>query len=272
MPIPPGEFAVGREDDAYVHVEDPSVSRRHALILNLDEGFFVEDTGSVNGTAAHGAYITSRMKIDFGDIVHIGSVPFRVDPEVAGEAEATPSVNMRPVNRAYMSRDTERLPDLGEAPRRVETLSPDRLSAPAVSQGADMDADELNAVIMREPEVPAVTRLPIIRPGVRSTPDRNPATPAIPVPTPHHLAPSRPHAEQKIPRPAQVPHRPAPVPVAPQKESSVPLRADPEQAASVMKWVWPLLIFLAGMGIGLLLGLVFARIFIELGGKAASLP
>ena len=129
-PIPPGEYTVGREDNTHVHVEDSSVSRLHARIFNSDEGLFVEDAGSVNGTAAHGAFITTRMKIDYGEVVYIGSVPFRVDPEVAGEPEVVPSSpGMRSVNRSYMSRDTERLPGIGEAPRVVETI-PQRLVGP----------------------------------------------------------------------------------------------------------------------------------------------
>ena len=112
MPIPPGEFIVGRDEKAYVHVIDGSVSRRHAKLLSLEEGLFVEDSGSSNGTAVRGVLISSREPITFGDIVHIGSVPFRVDPEVGGEKiTASGSVaGLRPVNQAYVTRDTDRIP------------------------------------------------------------------------------------------------------------------------------------------------------------------
>jgi hypothetical protein len=165
------------------------------------------------------------------------------------------------------------LPGIGEAPRVVETISQERLSAPAVSLTGDKDAEDLNAIVMREPEAPQVTRLPIIRPGVRPAPESNPAIPASPMLLPQHLVPPKPQTEQKISR--RIPAASlAPQRSAPTKESVQPVRAVPveTEAASGTKWGWPLVIFLAGLGVGLLLGLIFAKIFIDMGGKPASLP
>src|SRR5258706_5817526 len=133
MPIPEGEFKVGREDDCYVHVDDPSVSRYHAQISNQEEGFFLEDLGSVNGTTAHGAFLTGRVKVDFGDVVNLGSVPFRIDPEVTDEAQAD-TMDEVPAPRTRQFRHaTERIPLPGEKQRVIETIAPERLSAPAVN-------------------------------------------------------------------------------------------------------------------------------------------
>ena len=41
---------IGRADDADVQVVDPSVSARHARIVNGPHGFEIEDLGSTNGT------------------------------------------------------------------------------------------------------------------------------------------------------------------------------------------------------------------------------
>src|ERR1700677_2391974 len=95
MPIPEGEFVVGRSYDAYVYVDHASVSRNHARLLNNAEGFFIEDLGSSNGTAMNGAFITTRTKLEYGNMLYIGSVPFRVDPEVAGEIEVKPPPSTR---------------------------------------------------------------------------------------------------------------------------------------------------------------------------------
>jgi hypothetical protein len=67
--------------------------------------------------------------VKYGDVVHIGSVPFRIDPEVAGEPTAPPSAGMRVSNRAYMRKDTERLPSGDVSSRDAEILSPEQLSA-----------------------------------------------------------------------------------------------------------------------------------------------
>jgi len=274
MPVPTGEFTVGRDEDAYVHVDDGSVSRRHARIFNQEDGFFVEDLGSVNGTAAGGAFITSRMKINFGDVVHIGSVPFRVDPEVAGETEAAPLAEVRTARRDTMRRDTERIPNIGEAPRVVETLSPEKLSAPEVSQVTDMDAEAINAITMREPEAPELMRLPTIRPGLipLPPPPGNSPRSTISVLAPQNLLPPRPHPEQDSHRQVPAPQYVAIKPPVTQPESALPERATPNTPAPGRKWGWQMIIFLAGMGTGLLLGLIFAKLFIDLGGKAASLP
>jgi len=261
-PIPPGEFTVGRADDVYVHLEDPSVSRRHAQVINNDAGFFIEDLGSANGTATRGSYITRRMNINYGDLVHIGSVAFRVDPEIEGEVDVAPSAGMRTPNRAYMRRDTERLPNPGESQRVVEKISAEKLSAPAISESNDMDADDLNAVTMSEPGNghEPVTQVAQAEPSPSSAREIPSLHLPLPVPTPQR--------QPQIHQPDKAVSIQADL-----RQSPAPTASAPVQASTVNRsWSWFLLVFLAGMGVGLLLGLCFARLFIEMGGKAASLP
>ncbi len=108
-PVPPGEYTIGRAVDAYIHVEDSSISRQHARLLNSDEGFFLEDLGSANGIAVNGEFVSGRRPLQFGDMVHIGKVPFRIDPEVAGEPSASPSAGLQQVDRGYIRKETERI-------------------------------------------------------------------------------------------------------------------------------------------------------------------
>ncbi len=293
-PIPDGEFSIGRGDDTYIHIDDGSVSRRHAMLINQGGQLFVEDLGSSNGTAAHGAYLTARTKVQLGDVIHVGSVAFRVDPEVAGEPEEAPSAGMRANNRSYMRRDTERLVTPGSAPRVIEPISPEKLSAPAVNPD-DLDAEDLNAITIREPGTPAqvlhvppepapalvapaTTSAPL--PAIRATSQGNFTPPTAPAATPQRQAIPLGRASQRIvlpeertdPDPIMLPRSeftapravPQPAPVAPAPAPAAP--------APTTHWGWWLLMFLAGLGVGLLLGLVFARIFIELGGKAGLLP
>ena len=61
---------VGRSPTADLRLEDPSVSRLHARIEIREEGVYVEDLGSRNGTMVDG------IRVD-------GSRPLSVDDEIA---------------------------------------------------------------------------------------------------------------------------------------------------------------------------------------------
>lgn len=277
-PIPPGEFTIGRADDAYIHLEDGSVSRRHAQIINNDAGFFIEDLGSANGTAARGSYITRRMSVNFGDLVYIGSVPFRIDPEVEGEVDAAPSAGLRTSNRAYIRRDTERLPPnmSGTAPT-TEPISPEKLSAPEVNPITDADAGELNAITMLEsgsaPEQPEENHK--TEPAQKAilaeiTPIRSSFS--VPTPISQRHAPAQPSPSAVLTQPQASHHQSAPTTIIAPPLQMTPTPVPAPTATPVLGRSWLLAIFLAGMGAGLLIGLCFARLFIEMGGKAASLP
>ncbi len=285
-PIPPGEFTVGRADEAYVHLEDASVSRRHAVLINQEDSLFIEDVGSANGISMGGGLILGRVQIKIGDVLNVGTVPFRVDPEIAGEPAAPPSAGMRAINRAYMRKDTERLP-AGEFVREVETIAPDKLSLSKIDRATDADADELNEITIREPKTTPTQsgKLPIPRSGLSVTPQPHLASQALPVPRPQHLSMLRTNKEVESARPAassfssgpslkEVQQRnitaiPKSAPVA--ESEPAPVVAATEYSTGVSR-NWLIVTFLAGMGLGLLLGLIFARMFIELGGKAAGLP
>jgi len=270
-PIPPGEFTVGRADDTYIHLDDASVSRRHAVILNQEDGLFVVDLDSANGTAVRGDYLTQRAQVQLGDVVYFGSVPFRVDPEVAGEAEVAPSAGMRTANRAYMRRETERLP-AGVAHRPVETLSTEELTAPEVNPNTDKDAGNLNAITMREPEVRPSGQPATFIAGSKASAQVNPVRQAIslPVPQPQRqtLPQSQPSSGTRTYFPEETEQRMAGR--APLQENGA--SAIPAPAPERVNWEWLLLSFLAGLGTGLLLALYFAKLFIEMGGKVSSLP
>ena len=68
-----GAVTVGRTDAADVVLAEDSLSRRHARFQWSDEGVWVEDLGSTNGTFIGGRRI-SRALIAPGDEVRLGSV------------------------------------------------------------------------------------------------------------------------------------------------------------------------------------------------------
>ncbi len=76
--LEPGETIIGRDPGASVHLDDPSVSRRHARILVGAAGATLEDLGSKNGTYAGEVRIHQPTPLSDGVVVKIGSVPLLV--------------------------------------------------------------------------------------------------------------------------------------------------------------------------------------------------
>ena len=69
---PRGErTTIGRSPDCEVFLDDVTVSRRHAVLLQRDGGFVIEDQGSLNGTYVNRRRIESAPLED-GDEVQIG--------------------------------------------------------------------------------------------------------------------------------------------------------------------------------------------------------
>jgi hypothetical protein len=69
---PEGErTTIGRSPDCGIFLDDVTVSRRHAVLLEREGGFFIEDQGSLNGTFLNRRRIESARLAD-GDELQIG--------------------------------------------------------------------------------------------------------------------------------------------------------------------------------------------------------
>jgi FHA domain len=68
-----GEFVLGRSTDCQLSLDDPLVSRRHALLVVSQDAVEVEDLGSRNGVLVNGVRIAGRTALGPGDKVLIGS-------------------------------------------------------------------------------------------------------------------------------------------------------------------------------------------------------
>jgi hypothetical protein len=70
--VPQGErTTIGRSPDCPVFLDDVTVSRRHAVLLERDGRWFVEDLGSLNGTFVNRRRVESSELSD-GDELQIG--------------------------------------------------------------------------------------------------------------------------------------------------------------------------------------------------------
>jgi len=69
---PKGERTIiGRSPDCDIFLDDVTVSRRHAALVERDAAFFIEDQGSLNGTFLNRKRIESGQLED-GDELQIG--------------------------------------------------------------------------------------------------------------------------------------------------------------------------------------------------------
>ncbi|MYS81596.1 DUF1707 and FHA domain-containing protein [Embleya scabrispora] len=76
----PGSAAmhIGRSHLADLRLAHDSVSRRHARLCVRDEGWVLEDLGSMNGTHVNGLRIMGPVSVRPGDHVQFGLVSYRL--------------------------------------------------------------------------------------------------------------------------------------------------------------------------------------------------
>jgi predicted component of type VI protein secretion system len=158
---------LGRDPGADLVVNDPSVSRRHALIERRPEGFVVLDQRSANGTFVNNQRVEQAL-LQGGQQLRLGAVSFEVrlpggapaatagtvSPHVGTPAMAPPAPAFAPAQPTY------------SAPPPVASAPPPVSAAPAV------------------PAPPAYAGAPAAPSFVPLTP----ATPKVPGPPPASMA------------------------------------------------------------------------------------
>ena len=80
LPEPGGPYPVliGRAPGALLRLNDDTVSRAHARLTAVGEGWVLQDLGSRNGTWVNGGRVTGAVPVRVGDQVRFGQVAFRL--------------------------------------------------------------------------------------------------------------------------------------------------------------------------------------------------
>ena len=68
---------LGRSSKATIPVSDPRASRRHALIRRQEDGFWLIDLGSGNGSYLNTRRVTTTKRLRNGDLIQIGDQQLR---------------------------------------------------------------------------------------------------------------------------------------------------------------------------------------------------
>jgi pSer/pThr/pTyr-binding forkhead associated (FHA) protein len=73
LEVPMGQFLIGRTPECQLSLDDPLVSRRHAILEIQSDGVFVQDLGSRNGVFVNGERAEVRTRLCEGDTIRIGT-------------------------------------------------------------------------------------------------------------------------------------------------------------------------------------------------------
>jgi hypothetical protein len=71
FPLHGERMTIGRHPDAEIFLDDVTVSRDHAVLVHRSGGWFLDDSGSLNGTYVNRRRIDSH-KLEDGDELQVG--------------------------------------------------------------------------------------------------------------------------------------------------------------------------------------------------------
>jgi len=75
--LAPGTVVVGRSPDVDFHLDEPSISRRHAELRVNDEQVVIADLGSANGTWIDEVRLEAPRALQGGEMIRMGMLVFR---------------------------------------------------------------------------------------------------------------------------------------------------------------------------------------------------
>lgn len=85
FPLKLGVNTFGRKTDNDVAIVDPYISGRHGVIEIAEDGIYVTDTGSTNGTSLNDSRLAANMRtvMNEDDVIRIGAIELRIKRVVA---------------------------------------------------------------------------------------------------------------------------------------------------------------------------------------------
>jgi len=75
------ERTIGRDPANDIAIDDDQLSGRHARVVRREDGFWVEDLGSTNGTFVNGKRAVGLERVRSNDLIKMGHSLLRLEPE-----------------------------------------------------------------------------------------------------------------------------------------------------------------------------------------------
>jgi pSer/pThr/pTyr-binding forkhead associated (FHA) protein len=114
LEAPEGRSDIGRSIDCYLVLNDPSVSRVHATIINTDDKLLIEDRGSRNGCSVNDVRVKGTRELGNGDVITIGHQTIKVVAiERNFEADRTVGLMSCPKCKTWMASADDKCPQCG---------------------------------------------------------------------------------------------------------------------------------------------------------------
>lgn len=77
FPLHGVELDLGRDPSRAVNLDDDAISREHARLVRREDGVYLEDAGSTNGTFLNEERVTGALKLEDGDQIRLGNTIVR---------------------------------------------------------------------------------------------------------------------------------------------------------------------------------------------------
>jgi pSer/pThr/pTyr-binding forkhead associated (FHA) protein len=158
FPLEKEQITLGRAENNDISIPVAEVSRNHAVLTRVDEGFMIKDLGSTNGTFIDRKKIGGKYLLSAGDTVMLGDavhLVYKAEADMDDTLAATPPAPLKvpeapdtkPEAEAGAERETAPPPPEPVPPVREEAAPPPPV--PAVSkqgvediQGEDLEGQE----------------------------------------------------------------------------------------------------------------------------------
>lgn len=137
FPVRAGELTIGRGSTSDIRIDNPYVSRRHALIRRAGAEVVIEDAGSSAGVIVNGERVTEPRALQVGDAVRLGTVELMVE-----RREPNPDVTVPEAPLPTLA-DRESPPQPHKA--QAEASVPD---AGAALSGLDISAEAAQRILI----------------------------------------------------------------------------------------------------------------------------
>ena len=126
------ETVIGRDEQADFSINSPSVSRRHARIVQHNGQFYIEDLGSSNGTFVNGERVQQSTALHNGDKIALGQATLLRFDAMAGELPT--DTDERTIMQATVYAVDENVPATVQMQKAKAPSVPPRLIVQVVGQ------------------------------------------------------------------------------------------------------------------------------------------